>query len=89
MPRRSPRKVDPALDLERHLRAFEQLPQPWDSEAVFGAERPLEVELGTGKGLFLSAAASAERLIGRRERAVRMLVAAIPLRSATSRSREE
>ncbi|MFO0896605.1 MAG: tRNA (guanosine(46)-N7)-methyltransferase TrmB [Pirellulales bacterium] len=60
MPRRSPRKVDPALDLERHLRTFEQLPQPWDAEAVFGASRPLEVELGTGKGLFLSAAASAD-----------------------------
>lgn len=60
MPRRSPRKVDPALDLERHFRTFEQLPQPWDAEAVFGAARPLEVELGTGKGLFLSAAASAD-----------------------------
>ncbi len=60
MPRRSPRKVDPALDLERHLRSFEQLPQPWDAETVFGASRPLEVELGTGKGLFLSAAASAD-----------------------------
>jgi tRNA (guanine-N7-)-methyltransferase len=60
MPRRSPRKVDPTLDLSRHLLTYEQLPRPWDSSAVFGDERPLEVELGTGKGLFLSDAAAAD-----------------------------
>jgi tRNA (guanine-N7-)-methyltransferase len=59
MPRRSPRKIDPALDLSQHLRTFEQLPQPWDATTVFGAEQPLEVELGTGKGLFLRGAAAA------------------------------
>jgi tRNA (guanine-N7-)-methyltransferase len=59
MPRRSPRKVDATLDLSRHLRVFEQLPQPWNATEVFAAEQPLEVELGTGKGLFLSDAAAA------------------------------
>lgn len=57
MPRRALRKVDPAIDVARHLRTFEQLPRPWDAAAVFGRAAPLEVEVGSGKGLFLRAAA--------------------------------
>ena len=59
MGRRALRKIDPALDLSRHLLEFEQLPRPWDSAAIFGRAAPLEVEVGSGKGLFLRNAARA------------------------------
>ena len=59
MPRRALRKIDPGMDLSRHLRQFEDLPDPWSSEAIFRREAPLEVEVGSGKGLFLLSAASA------------------------------
>jgi tRNA (guanine-N7-)-methyltransferase len=57
MPRRALRKIDPALDLGRHFKTFDELPRPWNSEQVFGREAPLEVEVGSGKGLFLRSAA--------------------------------
>jgi tRNA (guanine-N7-)-methyltransferase len=60
MPRRGPRKTDPALDLGRHLLGLDRLPRPWDAGRVFGRAAPLEVELGTGKGLFLAAAAAGD-----------------------------
>lgn len=59
MPRRAVRKIDPELDLCRHLRKFEQLPDPWRNEAIFERVAPLEVEVGSGKGLFLLSAAAA------------------------------
>jgi tRNA (guanine-N7-)-methyltransferase len=59
MPRRALRKVDPTLDLSRHLKAWDQLPNPWSSAAIFKQEAPLEVEVGSGKGLFLQSAAAA------------------------------
>jgi tRNA (guanine-N7-)-methyltransferase len=57
MPRRALRKLDPALDLARHYKEFEELPRPWDQRALFPREAPLEVEVGSGKGLFLLNAA--------------------------------
>jgi tRNA (guanine-N7-)-methyltransferase len=57
MARRSLRKIDPALDLSSHLKTFEELPRPWDAVALFGRVAPLEVEVGSGKGLFLRSAA--------------------------------
>src|SRR5262249_54578576 len=36
----------------------EALPRPWDSAALFGRAAPLEVEVGSGKGLFLAGAAA-------------------------------
>jgi tRNA (guanine-N7-)-methyltransferase len=60
MPRRALRKLKAAVDLSRHLRTLDQLPQPFDAEAVFGRAAPLEIEVGSGKGLFLGAAAAAE-----------------------------
>ncbi len=57
MGRRALRKLDPALDLSACLSTAEQLPAPWNDEALFGREAPLEVELGSGKGLFLAGAA--------------------------------
>lgn len=59
MPRRALRKIDPGMDLSRHLRRLEDLPDPWSRDAIFGREAPLEVEVGSGKGLFLLSAASA------------------------------
>lgn len=59
MGRRALRKIDSSLDLSHHLRRYEELPDPWDPEAVFGRRAPLEVEVGSGKGLFLRHAAAA------------------------------
>ena len=59
MGRRALRKVDPELDLSYHLRTVDDLPLPWDELAVFGRVAPLEVEMGSGKGLFLQNAAQA------------------------------
>lgn len=59
MGRRALRKVDPSLDLSGHFKTLEQLPRPWDAKSLFGREAPLEVEIGSGKGLFLRTAAAA------------------------------
>jgi tRNA (guanine-N7-)-methyltransferase len=58
MARRSLRKIDPALDLSYHLRTWEQLPRPWNPRALWGRCAPLEVDVGSGKGLFLRTAAA-------------------------------
>jgi tRNA (guanine-N7-)-methyltransferase len=59
MGRRALRKTDPSLDLSRHLKTLDQLPRPWRAEGLFGRRAPLEVEVGSGKGLFVRAAAVA------------------------------
>lgn len=56
MGRRALRKIDPSLDLSFHFREADDLPDPWDPVALFGREAPLEVEVGSGKGLFLERA---------------------------------
>src|SRR6476620_9752760 len=58
MPRRALRKLDPELDLSIHLKTMADLPRPWSSEQLFACEQPLEVEVGSGKGLFLQSAAT-------------------------------
>jgi tRNA (guanine-N7-)-methyltransferase len=58
--RRALRKIDPAIDLSRHLKAFDELPRPWAPQALFGRVAPIEVEVGSGKGLFLRTAAAAK-----------------------------
>jgi tRNA (guanine-N7-)-methyltransferase len=57
MGRRALRKVDPALDLSRHFREGSELPAAFDPLSLFGRAAPLEVEVGSGKGLFLAGAA--------------------------------
>lgn len=57
MPRRALRKIDPALDLSFHLKTIADLPRPWSADKLFKREAPLEVEVGSGKGLFLKSAA--------------------------------
>jgi tRNA (guanine-N7-)-methyltransferase len=59
MGRRALPKIDPTLDVTRHLKTFDELPRPWNSAALFGRDAPLEVEVGSGKGLFLQSAAAA------------------------------
>jgi tRNA (guanine-N7-)-methyltransferase len=59
MGRRALRKIDPAIDLTGHFRTFDELPRPFCAEALFGRVAPLEVEIGSGKGLFLRSAAAA------------------------------
>jgi tRNA (guanine-N7-)-methyltransferase len=56
MGRRALPKLDPTLDLSRHLTTVEGLPRPWDPAAFFGRDAPLEIEVGSGKGLFLVSA---------------------------------
>ncbi len=58
MGRRALRKPDPSLDLSGNLKSVEELPSPWDPRALFGRVAPLEIEVGTGKGLFLRNAAA-------------------------------
>lgn len=57
MGRRALRKIDPSLDLSRHLIEFASIRRPWEPTAIFGRKAPLEIEVGTGKGLFLRNAA--------------------------------
>jgi tRNA (guanine-N7-)-methyltransferase len=59
MGRRALRKPDPSLDLAPWLLSLERLPRPWDAAALFGRVAQLEVELGSGKGLFLVSASGA------------------------------
>ena len=57
MGRRALRKIEPTLDLTDHLRTLDELPQPFDGATHFGRALPLEVEVGSGKGLFIQNAA--------------------------------
>ena len=59
MGRRALRKIDPGLDLSGYLKTFDQLPCTLDAESLFGRRAPLEIEVGSGKGLFLRNAAAA------------------------------
>jgi tRNA (guanine-N7-)-methyltransferase len=59
MGRRALRKLDPGIELARWLKSWEELPEACTAEALFGRPAPLEVELGSGKGLFLASAAAA------------------------------
>lgn len=58
MGRRALSKFDPSIDLSFHLRTVESLPTPCDINDLFGRQAPLEVEMGSGKGLFLQNAAT-------------------------------
>ncbi|MEX2185518.1 MAG: tRNA (guanosine(46)-N7)-methyltransferase TrmB [Pirellulales bacterium] len=59
MGRRALPKIDPALDLSTVLGSLDDTPPPFDATAVFGRAAPLELEIGSGKGLFLATAAAA------------------------------
>jgi tRNA (guanine-N7-)-methyltransferase len=59
MGRRAPRKVDPSLDLSHHLRTPADLARPLRAAELFGRQAPLEIEVGSGKGLFILSASAA------------------------------
>lgn len=59
MGRRALPKIDPNIDLSRHFRTFDDLPESWDAAALFGRAAPLQIEVGSGKGLFLRTAGGA------------------------------
>ena len=59
MPRRPPRKPDPRLDLSAHFLSLADLPSPFEPASAFPTAAPVELEVGSGKGLFLSSAAAA------------------------------
>ena len=60
MGRRALRPIDTNLDLSGWLLDPDTLPRPTTSTAVFGSPKPLEIEVGSGKGLFLQTAAAAQ-----------------------------
>jgi len=53
MGRRALRKIDPSLDLSDWLIEEENLPDVLPSPVLFTRAAPLEIEVGSGKGLFL------------------------------------
>lgn len=59
MGRRALRKTDPNIDLTGFLYTVDALPKPLTSAGFFGREAPLEIEVGSGKGLFVRSAAAA------------------------------
>ncbi|MCS7237862.1 MAG: tRNA (guanosine(46)-N7)-methyltransferase TrmB [Thermoguttaceae bacterium] len=59
MGRRALKKIDPELDLSGYLWPWELFPRPWDPVRLFDRQAPLEVEVGSGKGMFLCRASVA------------------------------
>lgn len=57
MARRALRKLNPLVDLSSWLISADETPKPWSTEALFGRRGELEIEVGSGKGLFLASAA--------------------------------
>lgn len=59
MPRRAPKKPPPTLELSTHLRSLQECPERLAPRSLFPVNRPVELEVGSGKGLFLAAASQA------------------------------
>jgi len=53
MPRPQISRPSVSTPLERHLRLVDQLPPVITSETLFGNSQPLELEIGSGKGMFM------------------------------------
>lgn len=53
MGRRTLKKISPSLDLTFHFREMEELDDGFRVDSLFEKTLPLEVEVGSGKGLFL------------------------------------
>lgn len=58
MGRRALRQIDPDLDLNGFLKTPDELPSVCTNQTLFGRDTPLEIEVGSGKGLFIAAAAA-------------------------------
>jgi len=59
MPRRAPRKPDPTLDLSGHLLSLDAVESGRKPVELFPRPAPVELEVGSGKGLFLASASRA------------------------------
>ena len=59
MPRRPIRRPAVPVEIESLFREIEQLPEWLCSETLFGNDAPLEIEVGSGKGLFIQNASGA------------------------------
>ena len=59
VPRSPIKRPPPDIDLSALLRQVEELPERLCSESLFGNDSPLEIEVGSGKGLFLATASAA------------------------------
>ncbi len=57
MGRRALRKINPSLDLSWHFLDEAHLPPVCTAETLFGNPNPMNLEVGSGKGLFLANAA--------------------------------
>jgi tRNA (guanine-N7-)-methyltransferase len=57
--RRALPKMNPTVDYEPYLVNLDQLDAPLDPFKLFGKDQPLQIEVGSGKGLFLTNAAKA------------------------------
>ena len=57
MARRPIKTIDPNADLSAAFKMLDDLPKPWDAEKLFDRPAPLELEIGSGKGMFISKAA--------------------------------
>lgn len=53
MGRRALPKLDHTIDLGRVLTEVDNLSAPWDPQSLFAQPRELEIEVGSGKGLFI------------------------------------
>ncbi|HMO13454.1 MAG TPA: tRNA (guanosine(46)-N7)-methyltransferase TrmB [Pirellulaceae bacterium] len=53
MGRRALPKIDRTVDVSAHHLLLEELHPPFEQEKVFGRRAPLELEIGSGKGMFL------------------------------------
>ncbi len=59
MPRNQIRVPKPEVDLSAWLRDVDQLPDRVSSETLFQNDLPLEIEVGSGKGLFMATESAA------------------------------
>ncbi len=59
MPRSPIKRPPPNVDLSATLRAIDELPSVLSSQTLFGNDLPLEIEVGSGKGLFMATASTA------------------------------
>jgi tRNA (guanine-N7-)-methyltransferase len=57
VPRRPVKTIDPNADLSAAFKRVAELPNPWNAEKLFGRTAPLELEIGSGKGMFIAKAA--------------------------------
>lgn len=53
MPRHPINRSASTIPLDHHLRMVDQLPATISSQTLFGNDAPLELEIGSGKGLFM------------------------------------